>query len=151
MAPAIWALFAFKFLAKNVRPLRCKGQLIVLSILLFQQKKIQTLAKMANPKQEILYTKVRPLSTVNWRPSLYYLSAFSAILHPLLFLILSFNHSTTLIQLFINNEFVDAQSGKQYATLNPSTGQVLAMVAEADRADVGKELFYFCGIARMKL
>lgn len=39
-------------------------------------------------------------------------------------------------QLFINNQFVDAQSGKKFATLNPQNGKVLAEVAEADKADV---------------
>lgn len=41
-----------------------------------------------------------------------------------------------LDQLFINNEFVDAQSGKKFVTLNPQTGKPLAEVAEADKADV---------------
>ncbi|XP_055315287.1 aldehyde dehydrogenase 1A1-like isoform X2 [Sitodiplosis mosellana] len=39
-------------------------------------------------------------------------------------------------KLFINNEFVDAQSGKTFVTLNPQTGKPLAEVAEADKADV---------------
>jgi len=39
-------------------------------------------------------------------------------------------------QLFINNQFVPAQSGKTFETVNPSTGKVIAHVAEADAADV---------------
>lgn len=36
-------------------------------------------------------------------------------------------------QIFINNEFVDAVSGKTFAVLNPATGNVLAQVAEGDK------------------
>ncbi|XP_075260622.1 aldehyde dehydrogenase, mitochondrial-like [Convolutriloba macropyga] len=39
-------------------------------------------------------------------------------------------------QLFINNEFVDAQSGKKMDVINPTTGDVICQVAEADEADV---------------
>lgn len=39
-------------------------------------------------------------------------------------------------QLFINNEFVDAKSGKTFETLNPTNGKPIARVAEADKADV---------------
>jgi aldehyde dehydrogenase (NAD+) len=39
-------------------------------------------------------------------------------------------------QLFINNEFVDARSGKTFATINPATGKKIVDVAEADRVDV---------------
>ncbi|XP_031850402.1 aldehyde dehydrogenase 1A1 [Nomia melanderi] len=41
-------------------------------------------------------------------------------------------------QLFINNEFVDAVSGKKFATVNPATGSVIAEVSEGDKADVDK-------------
>jgi len=41
-------------------------------------------------------------------------------------------------QLFINGQWVDAESGKTFATPNPATGQTLAEVAEADKADVDK-------------
>ncbi|KXK40274.1 MAG: Aldehyde dehydrogenase PuuC [Candidatus Hinthialibacteria bacterium OLB16] len=41
-------------------------------------------------------------------------------------------------KLLINGEFVDALSGKEFETLNPSTGEVLAHVAEADKADVDR-------------
>lgn len=41
-------------------------------------------------------------------------------------------------QLFINNEFVDAVSGKKFATVNPATEKVIAEVSEGDKADVDK-------------
>ena len=40
--------------------------------------------------------------------------------------------------LFINNEFVPAVSGKRFAVTNPATGEKIADVAEADAADVDK-------------
>lgn len=39
-------------------------------------------------------------------------------------------------QCFINNEFVDAVSGKKFSTIDPATKQVIAEVAEGDQADV---------------
>lgn len=39
-------------------------------------------------------------------------------------------------QLFINNQFVDAKSGKTFETINPATGETIAKVAEGDKADV---------------
>eukprot|EP01137_Pigoraptor_chileana_P015489 Opistho-2@71472 len=39
-------------------------------------------------------------------------------------------------KLFIDNTFVDAVSGKTFETINPSTGDVITRVAEADAADV---------------
>ncbi|EAY74764.1 hypothetical protein OsI_02656 [Oryza sativa Indica Group] len=39
-------------------------------------------------------------------------------------------------KLFINGEFVDAASGKTFKTRDPRTGDVLAHIAEADKADV---------------
>ncbi|KAH8417832.1 hypothetical protein KR222_006710, partial [Zaprionus bogoriensis] len=39
-------------------------------------------------------------------------------------------------QLFINNEFVDAASGKTFGTNNPATGKEIVQVAEGDKADV---------------
>lgn len=42
----------------------------------------------------------------------------------------------TQTKLFINGKFVDAVSGKTFPTINPATGQVIANVAEADKADV---------------
>src|SRR3989475_4182465 len=41
-------------------------------------------------------------------------------------------------QLFIDGQWVDAESGKTFATPNTSTGQTLAEVAEADKADIDK-------------
>ncbi|XP_015254583.1 PREDICTED: aldehyde dehydrogenase, mitochondrial [Cyprinodon variegatus] len=41
-------------------------------------------------------------------------------------------------KLFINNEWQDAVSGKTFPTINPSTGEVICQVAEADKADVDK-------------
>ncbi|OQR66097.1 retinal dehydrogenase 1-like, partial [Tropilaelaps mercedesae] len=41
-------------------------------------------------------------------------------------------------QLFINGEFVDAQSGKTFATYNPATGKKICDVAEASKEDVDK-------------
>src|ERR687895_1981287 len=41
-------------------------------------------------------------------------------------------------QLFIDGKWVDAESGKTFTTPNPATGDILAEVAEADKADVDK-------------
>jgi len=41
-------------------------------------------------------------------------------------------------KLFINNEFVDAASGKTFATLNPCTAEKIVDVAAGDKADVDK-------------
>jgi aldehyde dehydrogenase (NAD+) len=41
-------------------------------------------------------------------------------------------------KLLINGKWVDAASGKTFATLNPSTGEPITQVAEADAADVDK-------------
>ena len=41
-------------------------------------------------------------------------------------------------KLLINNKWVDAASGKTFPTINPSTGEAIAHVAEADAADVDK-------------
>lgn len=38
----------------------------------------------------------------------------------------------------MNNEFVDAKSGKKYETINPSTGKVICSVADAQKEDVEK-------------
>ena len=38
--------------------------------------------------------------------------------------------------MFINNEWVDSQSGKKFPTLNPATEEKIVDVSEADRADV---------------
>jgi len=39
-------------------------------------------------------------------------------------------------QLFINNQFVNARSGKTFPDINPSTGGKIADIQEADKADV---------------
>ncbi|MDQ3472271.1 MAG: betaine-aldehyde dehydrogenase [Acidobacteriota bacterium] len=41
-------------------------------------------------------------------------------------------------QLLIDGKWVDAESGKTFMTPNPSTGETLAEVAEADKADIDK-------------
>src|SRR5690349_22108592 len=41
-------------------------------------------------------------------------------------------------QLFIDGQFVDAESGKTFETPNPATGGTFAEVAEADKADIDK-------------
>jgi acyl-CoA reductase-like NAD-dependent aldehyde dehydrogenase len=41
-------------------------------------------------------------------------------------------------QLFIDGQFVDAESGKTFTSPNPATGETFAEVAEADEADVDK-------------
>src|SRR5579862_9405299 len=39
-------------------------------------------------------------------------------------------------KLLINNRWVPSESGKTFATINPSTGEEICQVAEADAADV---------------
>jgi len=41
-------------------------------------------------------------------------------------------------QLFIDGKWVDAESGKTFTTPNPATGENLAEVSEADKADIDK-------------
>ncbi|KAM6967690.1 aldehyde dehydrogenase, mitochondrial-like [Aplochiton taeniatus] len=41
-------------------------------------------------------------------------------------------------KLFINNEWQDAVSKRSFPTINPSTGEIICQVAEADKADVDK-------------
>ncbi len=41
-------------------------------------------------------------------------------------------------KLFINDEWVDAVSGKQFPTINPCNGDVICRVSEGDKADVDK-------------
>jgi betaine-aldehyde dehydrogenase len=41
-------------------------------------------------------------------------------------------------QLFIDGQWVDAESGKTFQTPNPATGETLAEVAEGDKADIDK-------------
>jgi phenylacetaldehyde dehydrogenase len=48
------------------------------------------------------------------------------------------NYLATSRKLLINGKLVDAVSGKSFPVYDPSTGQVMAHVAEADAADVDK-------------
>ena len=41
-----------------------------------------------------------------------------------------------MLQIFINNEYVDSLSGKKFPVLNPSNESVICEVAEGDKADV---------------
>ncbi|BFZ01963.1 hypothetical protein BsWGS_05002 [Bradybaena similaris] len=41
-------------------------------------------------------------------------------------------------KLFINNEFVNSASGKTFPTINPATGEKIADIQEADKADVDR-------------
>ena len=41
-------------------------------------------------------------------------------------------------KLLINNRWVPSESGKTFATINPSTGEEICQIAEADAADVEK-------------
>ena len=43
-------------------------------------------------------------------------------------------------KLFIDNEFVDAISGKTFPTLDPSTEEVICHIADGDKADVDQVL-----------
>ena len=45
---------------------------------------------------------------------------------------------STPTKLLINNQWVDSESRKTFATFNPATGQEMARVAEADAVDVDK-------------
>ncbi|HZE68222.1 MAG TPA: betaine-aldehyde dehydrogenase [Pyrinomonadaceae bacterium] len=48
------------------------------------------------------------------------------------------SNTTRKYQLFIDGQWVDAESGKTFTTPNPATGEPLAEVAEADKADIDK-------------
>lgn len=41
-------------------------------------------------------------------------------------------------KLFINGEFVDAESGETFETVNPATGEAITQIASADRPDIDK-------------
>src|SRR5262249_29043908 len=43
-------------------------------------------------------------------------------------------------KILINDEWVDAASGKTFPVYNPATGQVIAQVAEADKEDVNRAI-----------
>ncbi|XP_023320894.1 aldehyde dehydrogenase X, mitochondrial [Eurytemora carolleeae] len=40
--------------------------------------------------------------------------------------------------IFINNEWLDSESGKTFSTINPSTGEIICEVEEGDKADIDK-------------
>src|SRR5271163_1999167 len=44
----------------------------------------------------------------------------------------------SVTRLLINNRWVPSESGKTFPTINPSTGEEICQVAEADAADVDK-------------
>src|ERR1700692_3791105 len=44
----------------------------------------------------------------------------------------------TATKLLIDNRWVESASGKTFPTINPSTGEEICQVAEADAADVNK-------------
>ena len=44
----------------------------------------------------------------------------------------------TTYQMFINGQFVDAESGKTRDIINPATGEIIAQVPEADATDIDK-------------
>ena len=46
------------------------------------------------------------------------------------------------LQLFINNEWQDAQSGKTFPTFNPATAEEICGVAEADAVNINKCLLH---------
>ncbi len=46
------------------------------------------------------------------------------------------NPNVEYTQLFINNRFVDAKSGKTFETINPANGKVITKVAEADAVNL---------------
>jgi len=46
------------------------------------------------------------------------------------------NPPVKFTQLFINGKFVDSLTGRRFPTVNPSTGQKIAEIAEADKADI---------------
>jgi aldehyde dehydrogenase (NAD+) len=45
---------------------------------------------------------------------------------------------STPAKLLVNNQWIDSESGKTFATFNPATGAEIARIAEADAADVDK-------------
>ena len=44
----------------------------------------------------------------------------------------------SVTKLLINNRWVPSESGKTFATVNPSTGEEICQIAEADAGDVEK-------------
>ena len=52
--------------------------------------------------------------------------------------VISIQSASKKYQLFIDGQWVDSESGKTFKTPNPATGETLAEVAEADKADIDK-------------
>ncbi len=50
----------------------------------------------------------------------------------------SASNTTRRYQLFIGGQWVEAESGRTFASVNPATGETLAEVAEADAPDIDK-------------
>ncbi|CAH1787376.1 unnamed protein product [Owenia fusiformis] len=48
------------------------------------------------------------------------------------------NPEVKFTKIFINNEWVDSESGKTFATINPCTGEKIADVQEGDKVDANK-------------
>lgn len=46
-----------------------------------------------------------------------------------------------MFQLFINNQWHDAASGKTFPTINPATGEVICQVAEADEVNTFSDTY----------
>lgn len=47
-----------------------------------------------------------------------------------------------MFQIFINNEWVDAVSGKTFPTINPCTEEKICDVAEGDKVNFSKLVIY---------
>src|SRR5690242_20499751 len=48
------------------------------------------------------------------------------------------NYVSQKRKMLINGKWVEAASGKTFATYNPATGEVLAQIAEGDREDIDR-------------
>ena len=49
-----------------------------------------------------------------------------------------------LFQLFINNEWVNSVSGKTFPTINPTNGEKIVELQEADKVGFLNSIFIFC-------
>ena len=47
-----------------------------------------------------------------------------------------------MFQLFINNQWQNASSGKTFPTINPATGEVICQVAEADEVHMLSDTYW---------
>jgi aldehyde dehydrogenase (NAD+) len=52
--------------------------------------------------------------------------------------VMEFKSAARATKLLIDNQWVESESGRTFATFNPATGEEIAQVAEADAADVDK-------------